>query len=62
MNSRWLNSEEGLAECERQEAEEKEKAAEKQAKADEQQAEEKERQRQCEQCDPNEPFVGALNS
>ena len=61
-NSRWLNSEEGLAEAERQEAEEKEKAAEKQARSDQRQAEEKERQRQREHRNPNEPFVGALNS
>ena len=60
--SQWLNSEEGLAECARQEAEEKAKSAEKQARDEERQAEEKERQRQHEQRGPDEPFVGALNS
>lgn len=61
-DSRWLNSDEGLAQCERQEVEERAKAAEKQARADERQAEEHERQRQWEQQDPNIPFVGSLNS
>ena len=60
-DSRWLNSDEGLAQCEIQEAEERGKAAEKQARADERQAEEQERQRQREQQDPNIPFVGSLN-
>ena len=60
-DSRWLNSDEGLAQCEIQEAEERAKAAEKQARADERQAEDQERQRQREQQDPSIPFVGSLN-
>ena len=51
-----------MAECARQEAEEKAKSAEKQARDEERQAEEKERQLQREQRGPDEPFVGALNS
>lgn len=59
-NSRWLNSADALAQCEREEAEAE--AARKQAKADEKQAQEKELQQRREQRDPNEPFVGSLNS
>jgi hypothetical protein len=61
-NSRWLNSAEALAQCEREEAEAEAEAAHKQLKANEKQAQEKERQRQRERRDPNEPFVGSLNS
>jgi hypothetical protein len=61
-NSRWLNSAEALAQCEREEAEAEAEAARKQAKANEKQAQEKERQRQRERRDPNRPFVGSLNS
>jgi hypothetical protein len=60
-DSRWLNSEEGLAQCKRQEAEAEAEAAHKQVRADEKQAEEEERQRQRKRRDPNEPFVGSLN-
>jgi hypothetical protein len=60
-DSRWLNSEEGLAQCERQEAEEREKAAQKQARVEERQAEQAEQQRRRQERDPNEPFVGSLN-
>jgi hypothetical protein len=62
VDSRWLNSEEGLAQCEKQEAEERAETKRKQARADERQAAENERQSQREKMDPNQPFVGALNS
>lgn len=61
-DSRWLNSEEALAQYAREEAEAEAEAARKQARADEKQAEEKERQEWHKQRDPNEPFVGLLNS
>jgi hypothetical protein len=61
-DSRWLNSEEGLAWCEREEAEVEAEAARKKARVDKRQAVEKEWQQQREQRDPNEPFVGALNT
>ena len=61
-DSRWLNSADALAQCEREEAEAEAEAARKQAKANEKQAQEKERQQQRERRDPNEPFVGSLNS
>ena len=61
-DSRWLNSEEGLTRCARQEAEEREKAAQKQARMEEKQAEQAEQQRRREERDANEPFMGSLNS
>ena len=61
-NLRWLNSEEGLAQCEREEAEAEIEAARKQARAEEKQAEDDERQRQRQRRDPAEPFIGAINS
>lgn len=60
-DSRWLNSEKGLAQCERQEAEEREKAAQKQAHVKKRQAEEAEQQRQREARSRDEPFTGSLN-
>jgi hypothetical protein len=60
-DSRWLNSEEELAQCEREEAEAEAEAACKQVRVDEKQAEEEEQQQQREQRDPNEPFIGSLN-
>ena len=60
-DSRWLNSEEGLAQCKRQEAEEREKAAQKQTRMEERQAEQAERQQQREKRGPDEPFMGSLN-
>ena len=59
--SRWLNSEEGLAQCERQEAEEREKAAQKQTRMEERQAKQAEQQRQREERGLDEPFIGSLN-
>jgi hypothetical protein len=61
-DSRWLNSEVALAQCEQEEADAEKEAACKQARADEKQAEAKERQQQRENRNPNEPFVGTLNS
>jgi hypothetical protein len=61
-DSQWLNSEEGLAKCERQEAEEREIAAQKQARAEARQAQQAEQQWQREERHPDEPFVGSLNS
>jgi hypothetical protein len=61
-DSRWLNSEEGLAQCEIQEAKEKQKAAQKQAQAEERQAEQAEQQSRRKEWDPDEPFAGSLNS
>lgn len=61
-DSRWLNSEEGLKQCERQEAEEREKAAQKQMRAEARQAEQAEQQRRREGRHPDEPFTGSLNS
>jgi hypothetical protein len=61
-DSRWLNSEEGLAQCKRQEAEERENAAQKQARAEARQAEQAEQQRRREGRHPDEPFTGSLNS
>jgi hypothetical protein len=58
---RWLNSKEGLAQCEMQEAEEREKAAQKQARMVERQAEQAEQQQQWEARGPDEPFIGSLN-
>jgi hypothetical protein len=61
MDSQWLNSEQALAQCEKEEAEAEVEAACKQARAEDKQTEERERQQQHEQQDPNEPFVGSLN-
>jgi hypothetical protein len=56
-DSRWLNSEEGLVQCEREVAEAEAEAACKQVRVDEKQAEKEEQ----EQRDLNKLFVGSLN-
>ena len=53
--------EEGLRQCERQEAEEKEKAAQKQARTEARQAEQAEQKQRREERDPDEAFIGSLD-
>jgi hypothetical protein len=55
-DSRWLNSEEGLAQCKKQEVEERETAAQKQASRASREI------AAAEERGQDEPFTGSLNS